>query len=101
MDSDRDDGSLEVPPGIDGDPDPLELVRAWVAHKAQHVTIRAGVWEDPFAWGMFLVDLAGHVANAYEQQEGRDRDEVLRRIKDGFEAEWGHPTDEPRGGLLG
>jgi hypothetical protein len=44
-----------------------------------------------------LVDLAKHVANAYEQVDGRDRDETLARIKAGFDAEWDHATDEPTG----
>jgi hypothetical protein len=46
---------------------------------------------------MFLVDLAKHVANAYEQTEGRDYSETLARIRIGFDAEWDAPTDEPSG----
>jgi len=46
-----------------------------------------------------LVDLAQHVANAYAQ-EGRSRDEVLKRIKEGFDAEWHAPTDEPQGQII-
>jgi len=44
-----------------------------------------------------LVDLARHVANAYEQLRGGSREEMLSRIREGFEAEWTHPTDEPHG----
>lgn len=44
---------------------------------------------------MFLVDLAKHVANSYQQSEGRDFAEVLSRIKAGFDAEWNHATDTP------
>jgi hypothetical protein len=40
-----------------------------------------------------LVDVARHAANAYER-EGRDRKEVLARIRQFFEAEWASPTDK-------
>ena len=43
------------------------------------------------------VDLARHVANAYEQLEAHDIDEVLALIRLGFEAEWESPTDEVEG----
>jgi hypothetical protein len=36
---------------------------------------------------MFLVDLANHAANMYELEDGRNRYDVLLRIKQGFEAE--------------
>jgi hypothetical protein len=55
------------------------------------------MWSDPAAWGLFLVDLARHIANAYEQAEGRDYGETLARIRDAFEAEWDSPADEPSG----
>jgi hypothetical protein len=47
-----------------------------------------------------LVDLAKHLANVYEQAEGRDRREVLERIKLGFDAVWESPTDEAQGHVL-
>ena len=47
-----------------------------------------------------LVDLAHHVANAYEQGAGTDRLEALARIREGFDAEWESSTDEVHGGLL-
>jgi hypothetical protein len=47
-----------------------------------------------------LVDLAEHVANAYEQTTGEYREGVLKRIKEGFDAEWSRATDDPTGGLL-
>jgi hypothetical protein len=44
--------------------------------------------------------LANHAANIYEQENGRNRDEVLNRIKQGFEAEWDHPTDKAKGSII-
>jgi hypothetical protein len=57
--------------------------------------------DDPASWGIMLVDLAKHIANAYEQTTGRKRDDVLKRVKDGFDAEWAAETDEPTGQLMG
>ena len=47
-----------------------------------------------------LVDLARHVAGAYQQTQGRDPAEVMDRIRAGFDAEWNAATDKPEGGLL-
>jgi hypothetical protein len=56
------------------------------------------VWDDPLAWGLLLVDLARHAARAYGQLEVCS--EALARIRQGFDAEWDNPTDQPRGGLV-
>jgi hypothetical protein len=47
-----------------------------------------------------LVDLAKHVANAYEQQEGRSNSDSLQRIRAGFDAEWSKATDHPAGHIM-
>jgi hypothetical protein len=52
-------------------------------------------WQDPGAWGVMLVDVARHAANAYER-EGRNRAEVLARIRGLFDAEGAAPTDVPK-----
>jgi hypothetical protein len=93
-------GELLIPPDVAGDPQATELARVWAAHGSQHVSLSPMAWEDPFAWGICLVDLARHLANAYEQELGRDRAQVLRRIKEGFDAEWATPTDEATGTVL-
>jgi hypothetical protein len=95
----RKKGELLIPPSAQRDREAVELARIWAADGAQHVSLRADCWDDPFAWGMMLVDLANHVANAY-QQMGRDRSEALARLKEGFDAEWAAPTDVARGEVL-
>lgn len=77
----------------------FELVRVWVADGGQHVSVATGVWEDPAAWGIMLVDLARHIANAYAETKGVRQAAILERIKEGFDAEWSAPTDEPSGGV--
>ena len=93
-------GELLIPPGVEGDPKALELARVWAAHGKQHVSLSPMAWEDPFAWGICLVDLAKHLANAYQQELGKDRIAVLGRIREGFDAEWTSPTDEATGRVL-
>ena len=66
----------------------------------QHVSLATGLWSDPAAWGIMLVDLARHVALAYQQTQGLQSEDVLDRIKAGFDAEWNNATDKPCGGII-
>jgi hypothetical protein len=91
---------LAIPDAARKDPESLEVARIWVANNAQHVSLQVGAWKDPFAWGILLADLARHVAISYEQSEGLDLDETLRRIRRGFDAELKSPTDSPTGSIL-
>lgn len=92
-------GELDIPPLAKVDPQAAEIARIWAAGGKQHVSLRTGMWDDPAAWGIMLVDLARHAANAYEQSDGRKRVEVLRRIREYFDAEWESPTDEATGSV--
>jgi hypothetical protein len=91
---------LPIPHGALGVSSAFEIARVWVASGGQHVTLDASVWEDPAAWGLALVDLARHIASAYEQSGGPSAEDALARIRAGFDAEWENPTDEPQGDLL-
>jgi hypothetical protein len=91
---------LAIPPAAMQDLEAIEIARIWAAEGKQHVTLTTGVWEDPAAWGLMLVDLARHIASAYAVSEGRSPSEVLARIRAGFDAEWDTPTDVPTGDLL-
>jgi hypothetical protein len=55
---------LEPPPAAQRDAASFELLRVWIAEQGQHVNLRSGVWEDPFAWGIVLADLARHIVHA-------------------------------------
>ena len=92
-----DSDQIPIPDAAKSDPKSFELLRVWVANKGQHVSLRAGVWKDPAAWGLMLADLARHVANSYEQDAGLDRLKTLQQIRTAFEAELTSPTDEPSG----
>jgi hypothetical protein len=89
---------LDPPPAAQRDKAAFELLRVWVAEQGQHVSLRGGTWEDPFAWGIVLADLARHIALAHELQgEVPDKDAFLERLLEGFNAEIDNPTDEPEG----
>lgn len=91
---------LPIPPAADGDAKAVELVRVWAAQGNQHVSLTTNLWHDPAACGIMLVDLAKHFALAYQLSKGRDFVWVLKRIKEGFDAEWQTATDQPSGRLL-
>lgn len=80
---------LDIPQSVQIDTSAFELMRVWVAHDQQYISLRTGVWEDPAAWGIMLADLARHVAESYGQEEGRDVAATLERIKAGMGAELG------------
>jgi hypothetical protein len=92
------DKVLSIPPEAQRDKASFEVMRVWIAEQGQHVSIRSGAWEDPFAWGIVLADLARHIALAHQlQKEGTDPDAFLERLLEGFHAEIDNPTDEPEG----
>ena len=88
---------LQIPSEARNDKKSFELLRVWVANSEQHISLRAGVWDDPAAWGIMLADLAGHIANTFEQSGTLPRDKALVAIHEGFEAEMASPSDELSG----
>lgn len=89
---------LDPPPAAGRDKASFELLRVWIAEQGQHVSLRAGVWEDAFAWGIVLADLARHIVNAEAiQRRDLDKDAFFERLLEGFNAEIESPTDEPEG----
>ena len=89
---------LSIPPVAQRDKASFEVLRVWIAEQGQHVSIRSGAWDDPFAWGIVLADLARHIALAHEiQDEKIEKEAFLERLLEGFSAEIDSPTDEPEG----
>lgn len=84
---------LSIPPNCLASESATEVARVWInADKRMETSLRT-VFPDPMLWGMLLVDIARHVARAYEQDGTYTQGEVLSRIRTGFEAEWSNPTD--------
>ena len=91
---------LPIPPIAAQDPRAIEMVRIWAASGKQHVSLATGLWKDPAAWGIMLVDLLTHVSNAYAQTTNENVEHIRQRIKDGFDVEWATRTDRPIGEII-
>jgi hypothetical protein len=72
-------------------PNATEVLRVWSAPSCNQQFVLRTSWEDPGAWGLLLVDIARHAAQAYAR-EGQDPGQVLDRIRALFDAEWNSPT---------
>ena len=90
---------LIIPEIADNDPAAVEVLRAWISGGKQLVSLRVGIWPEPQVWGIFLADLAGHIVNAYVQEDAVNPQETLKKIRDMFNAELNSPTDVPQGSV--
>lgn len=88
---------LAPPPAAGADARSFELARLWLADGAPHVALRTGVWPDPAAWGIILVDLARHVAIAYHEASEVPLGDAFERILVGLRTELESPTDHADG----
>jgi hypothetical protein len=79
---------LAIPKVAAGDGASFELLRVWVAQQAQQITLRAGVWEDPSAWGVMLADLARSIVKIHAEQDAElDTEAFLAALLEGFDTE--------------
>jgi hypothetical protein len=85
---------LPTPPDAEHDPEAVELLRAWIVGQALHCSLQADAFPDPGAWGEVLADVVRHVAQAFQDQEGRDPADVVRGILAVFDAEVRSPGGE-------
>ncbi len=88
---------LPLPPQIDSDPKAIEMLRVWASGGEQLVLLNSNIWDDPANWGVMLVDLAKHIANAYAHSGQYNYISALDRLRQGLDAEWTSPTDSPTG----
>ncbi|WP_165246411.1 DUF5076 domain-containing protein [Paludisphaera soli] len=86
-------GPLPPPARVALDPRAVEIARVWITSEGQRASLAADLWDDPAAWGLMLVDLARQLADSYAKDQGIDPADALARIREGFDAEWDHPTD--------
>ena len=76
------------PPEITGDDEATEMIRVWLAHGDQHVSLLLGMWQDADdseldereAWGDLLADTIRHIAHGLSQSHGWQPAETIRRI---------------------
>src|SRR5205807_9098752 len=69
-----------------------EALRAFVVDGQLSVAVQRA-FEEPYMWGLLVVDIARHAARAYAREGDFTEDEALTRIVDMFEAEISRPTD--------
>lgn len=87
MDDDDILEELDLPDGVREADDALEILRAWIADGALHVTFdpetfRGNVGE----WGRLLSDIAQHVSHAVELDGQMARQEAMEQIHKAFKA---------------
>ncbi len=70
----------------------VEILRASIVEGAVSVAMRRA-FDDPFTWGILLVDLARHASRIYALETKMPEEEVLAAIREGVEAEFDRPTD--------
>ena len=70
----------------------IEILRASVVDGAVSVALRRA-FDDPFTWGVLLVDLARHAARVYAMETELSEEEALVEITAGLRAELEDPTD--------
>ena len=93
---------LPIPAAAIEDGRSREMIRAWIANKGLHVTINLGTWreDEAIAWGILLSDVARHVSDALEKQEGTPAAVTLSAIRKSFNYEVDRPTSETQGGFV-
>ena len=85
---------LGIPAGPLEDMQAVELARIWSSEGHQYFVLHVAPFRDqPTAWGMFAIDFMKHAARAYEQLDGRSREDVYKQMLLGFMAELQHPTE--------
>ena len=87
---------LIIPPKAADDSRAWEILRVWIAHRKLHVSIKPS-WDETAAWGLAIMDIIRHLADAYHKSHGIDPTETTARIVAMVRAEFEHPTDTPKG----
>jgi len=70
----------------------VEILRASVVDGAVSIALRRA-FDDPFTWGVLLVDLARHATRVYAMETDLSEEEALAEIVSGIQAELDNPSD--------
>jgi len=89
---------LSIPPDAQ-EKGGVEILRASIVDGAVSVALRRA-FEDPFTWGVLLVDLARHAARIYGMETDVSEAEAMAQIEEGMRAELDNPTDPGSTGAL-
>jgi hypothetical protein len=83
--------ALSLPPDV-LEKGGVEILRASVVDGAVSVALRRA-FDDPFTWGVLLVDLARHAARIYAMETELSEEEAMAAIESGMRAEIDDPID--------
>jgi len=94
--------ALDLPDGIETDPNAKELLRLWAANKKLNVSINVGCFtnngkDEATAWGIVLSDLTRHVGRALSQQYQANEEQVIAKVRDVYLRELRSPTSGIQG----
>ena len=85
---------LGIPPGPLTDTDAVEVARIWSSGGRQYFVLDVAKFgDDPAAWGICALDLMKHAARAFQELDGRSKEEAYKRVLPGFAVEMQHPTE--------
>ena len=71
---------LHKPEDADAAQSAIEIVRAWVIDEHLQCALSVDVFKDRAQWGVFLADLANHIASGMNKVHGADPAETLDAI---------------------
>lgn len=86
---------LIVPAEVQTDAQAAEILRLWTTPSGERVVLDVDPALDVGVWGIILVDLARHVARAYEARGSGTGTQNFQRIIASFVAELREPTNTP------
>ncbi|MBN9063777.1 MAG: DUF5076 domain-containing protein [Rhizobiales bacterium] len=86
-----------IPPDAHTAEEAHEILRGWLIDGCLQCSLLPSAFPEPFGWGIFLADVAHHVANALAESEGTDRTQALQAITRAFNVEMRTPTDHHTG----
>lgn len=81
-----------IPPDALTNDKAVEILRAFVVDGGLSISFTRA-FDDPAMWGMALVDIARHVARAFEKEGVMSADDALTAITQMFAAELAEVTD--------
>ena len=71
---------LHKPEDADAAQSAIEIVRAWVIDEHLQCALSVDVFKDRAQWGVFLADLANHIASGLNKMQGVDQAETLATV---------------------
>jgi len=93
---------LDIPDGVEDANEAVEVLRAWIADGALHVTFDPETFRDNAPdWGRLLADIAQHVAHAVALDGQMARDAALTEIQTAFDQGIGRASGKMSGAIRG